>query len=204
MGQFHAGNDSAFIVSAENDLEELVGAQDWWRHLAAGHIRQEGARLPVPARPAEKGTSSSRDGGGGESREEDTQRLRSLLEEQGLEIVALRQKVLKAEIVWRARTKQEEQREKEDKTRMTAAESSLKRRKSTENTRLNEPEGLVSTLRERGDLHEALVEARDEASAAKLSLLRAEGEVELQTQLLVRILPKELIVREHFLIFREL
>ncbi|CAM9356929.1 unnamed protein product, partial [Pylaiella littoralis] len=56
----------------------------------------------------------------------------------------------------------------------------------TQRASLAEMEGRVAALHAQGDVREALAVAREAVSATKLALLRSEGEIELQKQLLTR------------------
>ncbi|CAN0294336.1 unnamed protein product, partial [Ectocarpus sp. 12 AP-2014] len=117
----------------------------------------------------------------------------------GLEVVALRQRVLKAEIL--ARTRDSGRRDEERWAKEEAKErgglkcvgvegSSTNIQELVESADLAEMEGRVADLHARGDTREALIVAREVVSALKLALLRTEGEVELNAQLLVRCAPR--------------
>lgn len=172
--------------TTEKYLEDYFGAQEWWLHLAIAEQRREGGQksregVDVASRKGGVGGVS----GSGEV-EKEVRRLRKLVERQGLQVVVLRQSVLKAEIVSRTRAREEEQLATENKARLATAECSLKTQKLTESTRLAELEQQVAVLRAQGDDREALVAAREEISAAKVALIRAQGDADLHSQLLVR------------------
>ncbi|CAM9900488.1 unnamed protein product, partial [Ectocarpus sp. 13 AM-2016] len=127
-----------------------------------------------------RGVAEGGDGAGGK----EARRLHRLLEEQGLEVVALRQRVLKAEIL--ARTRDSGRRDEERWAKEEAKErgglkgvgvegSSTKTQKLVESADLAEMEGRVADLHARGDTREALMVAREAVSALKLALLRTEG-----------------------------
>lgn len=170
--------------TAEKDLEEFCVAQEWWLHLAEVEKRREGDRTTSP----EGIVATLRGSGGeGEAGKKEMRRLRRLVKEQGLEVVALRQRVLSAEMTARAKAREEEQRVTEDKKRMTTIECSLRALKFAENTRVAELEEEVAVFRLRGNMHEALGAAREELSAVKLALVRSKGEADLHAQLLVSL-----------------
>ena len=166
----------------EKRLEDFIGAQEWWLHLAAA-VKRRGGHLK--AREGEDSASRNGDGRGGVDGKNETRDLRRLLGEQGLEIVALRQRVLKADVDARAKAREEEQRDTEDKRRRVTAESSLKAQKLTENTRVAELEKQVAALSVGAAVGAALATAREEISALKLAVIRAEGDSKLHAQLLV-------------------
>ena len=166
----------------EKRLEDFIGAQEWWLHLAAA-VKRRGGHLK--SREGEDASLRTGGGRGGTEGKNETRRLRRLLGEQGLEIVALRQRVLKADMDARAKVREGEQRDAEEKRRRAAAESSLKTQKLAENARVAELEKQVAALSVQGTLGAALTAAREEVSALKLAVIRAEGDAKLHTQLLV-------------------
>lgn len=166
----------------EKRLEAFIGAQEWWLHLAAA-VKRRGGHLK--SREVEDATSRNGDGRGNVEGKNDTRGLRRLLGEQGLEIVALRQRVLKANVDARAKAREEEQRDTENKRRLAAADSSLKTQKLSENARVAELEKQVAALSVDGAVGAALAAAREEVSALKLAVIRAEGDAKLHAQLLV-------------------
>lgn len=168
----------------EKRLEAFIGAQEWWLHLAAA-VKRRGGHLK--SREGEDATSRNGDGRGNVEGKNDTRGLRRLLGEQGLEIVALRQRVLKANVDARAKAREEEQRDTENKRRLAAAESSLKTQKLAENARVAELEKQVAALSVDGAVGAALAAAREEVSALKLAVIRAEGDAKLHVQLLVSL-----------------
>lgn len=168
-----------------------IAANEWWLHLVEAEKRREEREAAHRASAAARGgggVAEGGDGGGGK----EARRLHRLLEEQGLEVVALRQRVLKAEIVARTRGsghRDEERWAKEEaKERGAGVEgSSTKTQKLVDSADLAEMEGRVADLHARGDIREALMVARETVSALKLALIRTVGEVELNAQLLVRL-----------------
>lgn len=168
--------------STEKRLEDFIVAQEWWLHLAAAVKRRGGHLKP---REGEDSASRNGNGRGGVEGKNETRDLRRLLGEQGLEIVALRQRVLKADLDARAKAREEGQRDTEDKRRRMAAESSLKAQKLAENTRVAELEKQVAALSVGGAVGATLATAREEISALKLAVIRAEGDSKLHAQLLV-------------------
>lgn len=166
----------------EKSLEDFIGAQEWWLHLAAA-VKRRGGHLK--SREGEDAASRNGGGRGGVEGKNETRGLRKLLGEQGLEIVALRQRVLKADVDARAKAREGEQRATEDKMQRATAESSLKTQKLTENVRVAELEKHVAALSVQGAVGAALAAARKEVSALKLAVIRAEGDAKLHAQLLV-------------------
>lgn len=195
VGSASTGGDR---VLTERD-EEHFSAQEWWLHLAVAEKKRE--EREHESQEASKTASS---GGGGEAvvsgsgggNGKEVRRLHRLLEEQGLEVVALRQRVLKAEIIAREKGKviDSEHRAMKDlkKNGTIGAEaaasaglegSSMRTHSSAS---LAEMEGRIAALHAQGDVREALLVAREAVSAMKLACLRSKGEVELHAQLLVR------------------
>lgn len=170
------------VRSAEKDVEAFFGAQEWWLHLAA--VEKRGRRRDGTGDEVHGGEGVASRGNEGKTKE--TRRLRRLLEEQGLEVVTLRQRVLKAEMALRAKAGEAEERRAADRRRVLASESSLRVHKSAESAHVAELEERVATLRSSGDMHQALARAREEMAGVKLSLMRAEGDAGLHAQLLVR------------------
>lgn len=190
----------------DRDDEEHFAAQEWWLHLAAAEKRREEreqreshetSKTKGVSRGGEGGEATAVGGGGGGGSGKEVRRLHRLLEEQGLEVVALRQRVLKTEIVAREKGKELDQElsravkqvERKGAIGTTKAAVSAGVEGSsmrTQSASLAEMEGRVAALHAQGDVREALVAARETVSAMKLALLRSEGEVELHAQLLVR------------------
>eukprot|EP00903_Cladosiphon_okamuranus_P006177 g6074.t1 len=215
----------------EEDAEEHFGAQEWWLHLAAAEKRREEKDRRASSRESDDGNKAgvssatrvgSREsaavGGGSDGPGKESRRLHALLEEQGLEVVALRQRVLKAEIVARARDKDLDRarlaidklkRQRQAGERLggdcgsgpvlrgsgaagwggegitsTAAERRGVKSRFVDTASLGEMEGRMTALHAEGHAHEALAAAREAVSALKLALVRSEGEIELQAQLL--------------------
>ena len=162
----------------EEEIQEYLGAQEWWLQVVAARKKCEEGREGQDGKDAAKVDSVN--GGGKE-----VQRLRRLLQEQALEVVALRQTVLRMKITARAKAREEEKRAGELETRVATVECLLRTEKAAGEARLAELEAHAMALRERGDVHSALSEAREELAAAKLAVIRAKGESELRARLLV-------------------
>lgn len=166
----------------ENELQEFFGVQEWWLHVVAAQKKCEESRA---AQHGIDGKVGARDGGGGGDGKK-VRRLRKLLQEQALEVVALRQTVLRLEMIARANARKEEKRAAESEKRAVQAEVLLKTEVSSGKAREAELEARTVALRGGGDIHNALLEAREELSANKLAVIRAKGDAELRARLLVR------------------
>lgn len=164
----------------ENELQEFFGVQEWWLHVVAAQKKCEESRGPQHGIDAKVSVNN----GGGEGKK--VRRLRKLLQEQALEVVALRQTVLRLDMVARANARKEEKRVAESEKRATQAEVLLNTEVSSGKAREAELEARTVALREGSDIHNALLEAREELSATKLAVIRAQGNVELSARLLVR------------------
>lgn len=165
-------------VRSEIEMQDFFGAQEWWLHLAVAEKRRD-RQSPAGA------DAAARSGTGGVDTGKEVRRLQRLLEGQGLEVVALRQTVLKVEMAARAKAREAEERATEDKRQSATLARSLETQALVEKTRVAELEGHVAALRAEGDIQEALGAAREDISAAKLALMRAEGDAKLHAQLLV-------------------
>lgn len=166
----------------ENELQEFFGVQEWWIHVVAAQKKCEESRGPQHGIDTKVGAKNV--GGGGEGKK--VRRLRKLLQEQALEVVALRQTVLRLEMVARANARKEEKRAAESEKRAAQAEVLLKTEVSSGKAREAELEARTVALRKGSDIHNALLAAREELSATKLAVIRAHGNVELRARLLVR------------------
>lgn len=168
--------------SNEKGLEDFIGAQEWWLHLAAA-VKRRGGHLK--SWEGEDATSHNGGGHGGVEGKSEIRGLRRLLGEQGLEVVALRQRLLKADVDARAKAREGEQRAMENNRRRVKAECSLKTQKLANNARVAELEKQMAALSVQGTVGAALAAAREEISALKLAVIRAEGDARLHAQLLV-------------------
>lgn len=176
-------------ASPEKDLEEYFGAQEWWLHFAGAEKRREEDQTYQRRDDVKTAVVASQsDSRGGEEDDNEAWRLRKLLDRKRLEVVALRQRVLKLEIAARGQAREEKERFAEDKRRMAAAECKLRTQMLAENSRVVTLERLIVVLRTQGGVHDALVSTRNELSVAKVALIQAEGNSKLHELLLVRLL----------------
>lgn len=167
------------------DLQEFLGAQEWWMSLAvAAEKRDDYASAARPETRDSVGSTSALEPTGAE-RKCTIERLRQLLRDQGLEVVTLRQKMLQVEIASREKMAEQTEREAAAERRIVTLNHALRTSKMEGSTRMSELEIQVAKLRAREDIHEELAAARDEVTAGKLEVVRAEGNANLHSQLLV-------------------
>lgn len=182
-GRIRADKRTPGGVATETDLAEFLGAQKWWLHLAEVESRTKDK--DDRTYPAEGDTMSAVAEGVEKEGDKRFNLLRKQLHDQGLEVVTLRQRVLKAEIGSRAKAREEKEHATDVTRRVVTMEHALRTQKQAESTRVAELEGQVKALRARGDMHEALANARNELVAVKLAVVRAKGDVDLHAHLLV-------------------
>lgn len=169
-------------ASAQEEMREFYGAQEWWLHLASiesGLSRENHSRITGECVRDVTFVERRREEARGE-----VSRLRSALYDQGLEVVTLRQRLLKVEMELRARAREK------DESKVKAFQQAVEMDKAgrvhelTENAHIAELEGQVEVLRVQDSVSEALASARGELTAIKLDVIRAKGEAELSAQLL--------------------
>lgn len=162
------------------ELQEFLGAQEWWVHLAVAAEKRDdyGARSMI------RDLTGTLQRAGAE-RKDTIERLRTLLHDQGLEVVALRQRLLQAEMRLTANVREGEERATLARRRILLLEHAVHTSEMAGSTRVTDLEAQVTMLRARGDMHEALAAAREEITTGKLAVMRAEGDANLQSQLFV-------------------
>lgn len=174
--------EPSHACSTAKDLQGFFGAQEWWLHLA--RATSDNMKDGV-ARPGTHDSMATGKENAGVDRNGTIERLRQLLHDQALEIVTLRQRALKAEMGLRVKAGEEEERAMDAGRRVASLEHALRTRERADSTLVAELEAQVTVLRVRGELHQALATAREEATAGKLAVIRAEGDANLHAQLLV-------------------
>lgn len=162
------------------ESQGFLSVQEWWVHLAATAQKRDdyGARSATRDLVGTSEPSST-------ERKDTIERLRRLLHDQALEVVGLRQRLLQVEMRLAANAREGEERATLTRRRIASLEYAVRTSKMAETKRMADLEAQVTMLRAQGDKHEALVAAREEITAGKLAIMRAEGDANLHSQLLV-------------------
>lgn len=158
-------------------MEDSNGAQEWWLgvyKMEVQRAKKEGVWMTqAPNDDAER------------RREEELARLRDRLHDQGVEIVTLRQKMLKVEMDAREKARELGERAVTATRKVAEMEKMARAQGRAERIRLAELETAVEALRGRGDVHEALATAREEVAAVKSAAMRAKEETDFYAGLVV-------------------